>query len=258
MSLAAADPAPRPRPIALIGGLDPAGLAGLAADLEVCFSMGARGMPVIAARTAQRTGLWSRAWPTDAEELANTLATLEAPAAIKLGMLGQLANAQVVAAWSRQSSAPLVVDPLLYSTSGGWMWGQESQGDVRVCLREVLLPRAAVVTPNWPELAWLAGAALPQSLAEAQKLAQALPCPVILKGGHAPAPWLGQDWLWDGDRWLPLAQKPVWPTSPPGLSRRGTGCRLATGIAIGLAAGKDLPTACENAARWLDRWAYGL
>lgn len=244
--------------VALIGGVDPAGLAGLAADLQVCFAWRARGLPVVAARTAQRTGLWAQAWPCDTDELRATLAALEPPAAVKLGMLGSAANAAAAAAWAAEVAAPLVVDPLLHSSSGGWMWPGSDPAAVRRCLLDEVLPRAAVVTPNWPELAWLAGAAAPHSLAQAQALAQRLPCAVLLKGGHAPPPWLGQDWLWHAGAWSPLPQKAPWPTNPPGRTRRGTGCRLATALAIGLARGADLPAASAAAAGWLDRWAYGL
>ncbi len=239
--------------VALIGGIDPSGLAGLAADLQVCWAFGARGLPIVAARTAQRTGQWSSAWPADPVELQQTLASLEPVAARKVGMVGSVANAQLVVAWHDAQPAPLVVDPLLYSTSGGWMWPQQTQAAVRTCFWESLLPRAAIATPNWLELAWLSGAATPTDLAQAQALAQAWPCPVLLKGGHAPQPWLGQDWLWDGTGWQAMPQKPQWPTSP-----RGTGCRLATALAIGLGRRQPLLQACTAATRWLDQWYYGL
>lgn len=240
-------------PVALIGGIDPAGWAGLAADLQVCAAFGVRGMPIAAARTAQRTGQWSAAWPTDSAELEQTIASLEPAAARKVGMIASVANAEVVARWHDRQSAPLVVDPLLHSTSGGWMWPQQNQDAVRNCLRVTLLPRATIATPNWLELAWLSGAAAPVDLQQAHSLAEAWPCPVLLKGGHAPPPWLGQDWLWDGHAWLQMPQKPLWPTSP-----RGTGCRLATALAIGLGQGQPLAEACAGAAHWLNRWYYGL
>lgn len=241
------------RPVALLGGIDPAGWAGLAADLQVCQAFGVRGMPVVAARTAQRTGHWSAAWPTAVAELEQTIASLEPAAARKAGMIASTANAHLLAHWHDEQPAPLVVDPLLHSTSGGWMWPWETPETVRSCLRDTLLPRATVATPNWLELAWLSGAAVPTDLRQAQELAQAWPCPVLLKGGHAPQPWLGQDWLWDGAIWSALPQKSLWPTSP-----RGTGCRLATALAIGLGRGQTLSQASTAAANWLDEWYYGL
>ena len=240
-------------PVALIGGIDPAGWAGLAADLQVCQSRGVRGLPIVAARTAQRTGTWSAAWPTEAAELAQILASVEEVAARKVGMIASTANAALLAHWHWEQPAPLVVDPLLHSTSGGWMWPNESADEVRTCLRAILLPAATVATPNWVELAWLSGAPAPTDLQQAQNLAQTWPCPVFLKGGHAPQPWLGQDWLWDGQLWSAMPQKALWPTSP-----RGTGCRLATALAIGLGRRQTLPEASSAAAQWLDKWYYGL
>ena len=120
-------------------------------------------------------------------------------------------------------------------------------------LRDDLLPVAALVTPNLPEAEALTGLAIGDRAAMLEAARRIPARAVLLKGGHAPQPWLGQDWLWDGTGWQAMPQKPQWPTSP-----RGTGCRLATALAIGLGRRQPLLQACTAATRWLDQWYYGL
>ncbi len=246
--------------VLLVGGLDPGGQAGLAADLEVCALQGVLGRPVVTARTAQTDRKWLGAWPTALAELETTLAAALAdgrPRACKTGMLGSLATARLVARAVAGHPMPLVVDPLLSTTSGGWLWGDEPHADVRAMFLHELLPACAVVTPNWPELAWLAEAPLATDLGEAEAQARRLPCPVLLKGGHAPERWLGQDFLFADGQFHPLSNKIGWPPLADGAPRnlRGTGCRLATAVAVGLAKGMTLPSAAEQASEWLDQWA---
>lgn len=238
--------------VVLLGGLDPAGYAGLAADLHACAAAGVRAMPVACALTAQSRSGFSAAWPTDPDRVALMLAALasEPVAAAKTGMIGSVGNLRAIAAWLRDRPVPLIVDPVAASTSGGWLWPACDAEQVRRALVEELLPLAAAVTPNWPELAWLAGQPLADDLPAVRRQAALLPCAALVKGGHAPTPWLGSDFWWDGRELTPLPTKPPWPTSP-----RGTGCRLASAMAARMACGIAGIEAAISAAAWLDGWA---
>lgn len=244
LAIAAATVGGRVGDVVLWGGLDPGGQAGLAADLQVVARRQARARLVLTARTAQADGTWRGAWPVPIEELRTVVAGLDLPQrfAVKAGMLATLPIARELLAFLREHPMPLVVDPLHRSTSGAWMWPGEDEAEVRRFLREELLPSAAVVTPNWPELEWLAGQRL-EDLHQAQQAARTLPCAVVLKGGHAPEPWRGQDHAWDGVQWTTLE-----PVAQPGETwrMRGTGCRFATDLALTLGAGK---VALAEAAR---------
>ncbi|MBM4344542.1 MAG: bifunctional hydroxymethylpyrimidine kinase/phosphomethylpyrimidine kinase [Deltaproteobacteria bacterium] len=241
--------------VALCGGLDPAGQAGLAADLHACFALGARGMPIACGRTAQSDGQFTAAWATHTAELAIVLAAITSPSvcAIKTGMLGSVPNLRAVAAWARSQGVPLVVDPLGRTTSGGWLYPKDQVDTVRKAMLRDLLPAATVVTPNWHELAWLSGREPARTERELATQAALLPCPAWIKGGHAPHPALARDWLWTGSALGARPIRPPWPGTP-----RGTGCRLATAIAIGLGQGKDLEAAGCEAEQWLDAWARRL
>jgi len=240
-----------PRPVLLVAGLDPGGGAGLAADLAALAAVGMRGWPVAAALTAQG---WrgarafqpvSPAWL--GAQLDALLAGGERPAAVKTGMLGSAANAAELAAWLGRrplSRLPLVVDPVLAASSGLPLL----RGDPRRALWP-LLERAALCTPNLPELAALTG--LPVEGDEAAvEAARALPCrAVLVKGGHrtgAPV-----DLLVRGRevRRFPGRRR-------PGVAR-GTGCRLASAIAGLLARGEGLPAAIRGAKRVVERHLDG-
>ncbi|MFZ4578572.1 MAG: bifunctional hydroxymethylpyrimidine kinase/phosphomethylpyrimidine kinase [Myxococcota bacterium] len=256
----------RAQPIVVLwGGLDPGGQAGLAADLQACRYAGASPRVVLTARTSQNDTRFLAAWPVDAAETAAVARGLDlGPAgatsgvAVKTGMLATIANARTCLEFCASSGGPpLVVDPIAHASSGGWMWPGEAEADVLQTLRRSLLPAAAVVTPNWPELAWLAGTPLPVSPQQAEIALRTLPCAAVLKGGHAPEPWLGVDWVWDGRSLEPLAPEANWPGPT-----RGTGCRFATVLAVGLARGTPLRLAAREAQRAVaamaaDRWASG-
>lgn len=238
--------------VLLVAGLDPSGGAGLAADLEALAAVGARGWPVAAALTAQGPR-GARAFAPVApamlraqlEALLLGLPARRRPGAVKTGMLGTGANAALLARLLSRgplARAPLVVDPVLAASSGLPLLRARS---ARAALAP-LLARAALVTPNLPELARLTG--LPVASDEqAIAAARSLGCrAVLVKGGHrqgAPVDILvtvRRVWRFPGKR-------------HPGTAR-GTGCRLASAIAGLLARGAPLPEAVRGARRVVERY----
>jgi hydroxymethylpyrimidine/phosphomethylpyrimidine kinase len=140
---------------------------------------------------------------------------------------------------------PIVVDPVLMSTSGGVLL--DAGG--RTALTEALFPLATLVTPNVPEAAALLGEALATD--EAGLVQQGLRLlglgsrAILLKGGHADGED-AVDLLISSDRTVErIASQRVAGAS------RGTGCALASAIAAGLAAGKSLNEACRAAKNYV-------
>ncbi len=224
--------------VVLWGGVDPGGQAGLAADLQAAQALGAQTRIVVTALTAQTNGAWLGGWPVANDLRNHVVKHLDVPAdgvAIKSGMLATRAHASALARFARmQPHAPLVVDPLLRTSSGGSLWPREDLDALPVWLARQLLPHVRVLTPNWPELAWLTGRTLVTRQDALDALAT-LPCAAVLKGGHAPTALRGVDLVYDGGLLAELQPADLWAKSP-----RGTGCRLATAIAIELARGKNL------------------
>jgi hydroxymethylpyrimidine/phosphomethylpyrimidine kinase len=238
-----------PPRVLVCAGLDPSGGAGLLADLEALSAVGARGWAVATALTAQGPRGARLMVPTAPAVLVAQVDALldgarERPRAVKVGMLGSDRNVLALAgrlAAPPLARVPLVVDPVLASTSGLPLLG----GADPLAALAPLLVRASLVTPNWPELEALAGRSL-GSEEEAVRAARELPSrAVLVKGGHregAPVDLLvrGRSVVRIGGR------------RRPGTAR-GTGCRLASAVAGLLARGEGMEQAVRRAKRLVER-----
>lgn len=234
-----------------IAGSDSGAGAGVQADARTIHALGGRALTAITAITAQNTRgvtAW-RAVPTTLLALQIETVLSDFPvAAIKTGLLPGAAAVRTVAlSLLRFPGLPLVVDPVLGSTSGTPFLPPAGQR----ALRRDLLPLATLVTPNWPEAAALTGREV-RTFAEAEAaalaLADAAGCAVLVKGGHAPGR-ICRDCL------VTMDGRVRWFASPRIATRNthGTGCVLSAAIAAGLARGLSLPVAVKRAREHLQR-----
>src|SRR5262249_48319915 len=162
-----------------------------------------------------------------------------AVAVIKIGMLATRATVEAVAdSLPPRDRVPLVLDPVLAASSGAALL--DAAGRSALC--ELLLARATILTPNIPEAGALLGQ--PPAQAEAQLLSQGRALlalgagAVLLKGGHAAGAEATDLLLQSGGAPRRLSAPRLLVT------RRGTGCTLASAIAAALAAGCDVSAAC--------------
>jgi hydroxymethylpyrimidine/phosphomethylpyrimidine kinase len=237
--------------ILTIAGSDSGGGAGIQSDLRTIRALGGHGLTAITAVTAQDTERISAWSPVpDALIAAQISSALKGfpVAAVKTGLLpGTGAVRAVAAALSLGPSVPLVVDPVLSSTSGTRFMSKAAILE----LRRKLLPLASLVTPNWPEAAALTGLPV-RTHAEAEKAAHRLvrQCgrPVLVKGGHGPGKSC-RDCL------AAVDGTTLWFEGPRIATRNthGTGCVLSTAIAAWLGRGADLPHAVRLAHTFLQR-----
>src|SRR5436309_10730383 len=150
---------PRTTPRVLsIAGSDSGGGAGIQADLKAFARCRVHGMTAITAITAQNTEAVTGVWPIPPDAI---VAQVKAVAddigvdAVKIGMLGDATTiAAVEEALDLVAGAPVVLDPVMVAESGASLLRPDAQS----ALRERLVPRAAVVTPNIHEATALAGA----------------------------------------------------------------------------------------------------
>ncbi|HVS52499.1 MAG TPA: bifunctional hydroxymethylpyrimidine kinase/phosphomethylpyrimidine kinase, partial [Opitutaceae bacterium] len=170
-------------------------------------------------------------------------------AAIKTGLLPGAAAVRAVArALAGHRKIPLVIDPVIASTSGTRFL---DAAGLRA-LKKELLPRATLVTPNWPEAEALSGRSL-ETFADAEAagrlLAREFNCALLVKGGHAPQKNLCRDVLVTRDgrvRWFENARIATRNT-------HGTGCVLSAAIATGIARGESIAAAVSGARAFLRR-----
>jgi len=234
---------PRIARVLTIAGSDSGGGAGIQADLKVITCLGAFGMSAITALTAQNTqGVFGvHPVPPDfvAQQVALCLEDIGADA-VKTGML---CNAPITCAVAHELSARnvqnRVVDPAMYSKSRHRLLDEEAEQ----AMIERILPLAAVVTPNLPEAAHLAGFEV-ETLDDMRRAAEAIiklgPDAVIVKGGHLAGSAI--DLLFDGDNFTELSEERI-----DTKNTHGTGCSFSAALATGLAGGLDLPAAARRA-----------
>lgn len=227
------------QPVVLcFSGLDPSGGAGLQADIESIAALGAHATMVCTALTiqdSQRVYGFQAVPPELIRQQAEAVLADLPVAAIKLGMLGSKAVADVVGEILRaRPDLPVVLDPVLAANSGGSLATDDlAQGLFR------LLPLATVVTPNTLEARRLAETdALDEAVA---RLAARGARHLLLKGGHEPGDLLINR-LFQGSTLLRESRTPRLPGE-----FHGSGCTLASALAAGLAAGLSLTEATAQA-----------
>ncbi len=228
-----------------VAGTDSGGAAGLAADLATFAALGVHGACAVTAVTAQDTTGVHRVVAMAADDVrAQVHAVLgDLPvAAAKTGMLGSAEVAHVVTVLLA-GRVPLVVDPVLVATSGAVL-GDEA---LVAAYRDVLLPRADVVTPNRDEALALTGLP-PDSATEELALAvHALGPSVVLTGGD-PTTGCCRDVVVRAGVTTVLAHPAVVTTND-----HGTGCTYSAALAVHLARGLDLETAARHAQAFVAR-----
>ncbi len=226
-----------------IAGSDSGGGAGIQADLKTFAALDCHGISAVTAITAQNTTRVSSVLLTSTAMLERQIETLYedfSVAAIKIGMLGDVAIIRAVAAAIIRYRTPhIVLDPVMVATSGDPLLA----ADALDCLRNELMPLASLVTPNLPEAALLLGRSIgPGGMeAAARDLACLGAAAVLLKGGHLPAGNTVFDVLVDAEG----AASHVHPRLP--LVVHGTGCTLASACAAYLARGYGLRESVHKA-----------
>jgi len=236
--------------VLIIAGSDSGGGAGIQADIKTVTALGGYAMTAVTALTAQNTlGVEAiHEVPPDfiRHQMRMVLDDIGADC-IKLGMLHNAAVITAVAETlaSHAAGIPVVADPVMIAKGGAALL----EADAVESLRQAILPRATILTPNSEEAAALAGmdVTTQDQAAEAAKLLATLgPEAVLLTGGHL-----------ETDKVIDLYCPGAGPVETFQHDRidtphtHGTGCTLASAIATGIAQGLDTRAAVIRARRYV-------
>ena len=228
--------------ILIIAGSDSGGGAGIQADIKTVTMLGGHAMTAITAITAQNTLGVTAVHPVPAETI---LAQIDAVAddigvdAIKIGMIGSAFAAEVIAdRLARFDGIPIVFDPVMVATSGAPL-----ADDATIAAFGRLMDVATIVTPNLPELKRLSSEG--DEVNAALALVSAHRCAVLIKGGHEEGDALA-DALIEEDNITSWQGQRIATTST-----HGTGCTLASAIAMFLAEGLSLTQAVGRAREFV-------
>lgn len=233
-----------PIPVVLsIAGSDSGGGAGIQADLKAFARAGVHGATAITAITAQSTVAVDAVEAVSPEMILAQVRSVAGDLGIDAVKIGMIGGAEAIAMVARAldelpEGIPVVLDPVMVAESGGRLLPTDGEA----ALRELLLPRATVVTPNLPEarvLARLGEDTTPEELVQA---VHALgPAVAMVTGGHRADV---VDLLFDGVDLVGLPGE----RHPDGAAH-GSGCTHSATLAAQLALGDDPVQAARVARR---------
>ncbi len=211
------------------------------ADIKTVTALGGFAMSALTAVTVQDTQAVHAVHPIPeaiiAQQMAVVLADLGADA-IKLGMLGSVSVVETVAATldAHAAGVPVVADPVMVAKSGDALLAPDAVDAVR----DAIVPRAAVLTPNAPEAAALTGFEV-EAVDGLHRAGDALLAmgaqAVLMKGGHIPGDVVTDVLM------TPTGEHVFEDSRLDSRNTHGTGCTLASAVAAGLALGLSLVTA---------------
>ena len=233
--------------VLIIAGSDSGGGAGIQADIKAVTMLGGYAATAITAVTVQNTLGVTGVHPIPLDILAGQArAVLEDIGAdvIKTGMLGSAETVETVAYLIDEAKVPVVIDPVMIAKGGAALLERQAVSAVR----RLMVPRAALLTPNAPEAEALTGLVChtTDDLRRAgEALLQAGAQAVLMKGGHI-----------EGSRLVDILMTPHGETrfENPRIDTvhtHGTGCTLASACAAGLAQGMALDEAVERAIAYV-------
>ena len=232
--------------ILIIAGSDSGGGAGIQADIKTITMLGGHAMTAVTAITAQNTVGVTAVHPVPTETILAQIDAIVSDIgvdAVKIGMVGSaFAASQVASRLERlkveQPGLPIVFDPVMAATSGSVL-----ADDATVAAFGRLMDISTVTTPNLPELKRLTSEEDP--VAAALHLVGQHGCAVLIKGGHEEGDALA-DALIETDNMTSWQGQRIDTTST-----HGTGCTLASGIALFLAEGCSLPDSVARAREFV-------
>ena len=225
-----------PARLLAIGGSDPSGGAGVQADIKTIAALGGYAMSAITAVTVQNTRGVQQVQVLPPDLVRGQICAVAEDIgvdALKTGMLGNAFAAAAVADALAGLAAPVIIDPVLVSSSGTALLDEDGLS----VLRARLLPMAALVTPNVPEAEALAGITI-ASLEDRRTAAAALldmgAGAVLITGGDAAGETLTDFLMW------PRGEAVLHGTRINTRHTHGTGCTLASAVATYMAQGLNL------------------
>lgn len=230
-----------------IAGSDCSGGAGIQADIKTITVNGVYAMSAITALTAQNTTGVAGISEVSPEFLKSQIDMIFGdiyPDAVKIGMVSSAKLIEAIAErLTFYKAKNVVVDPVMVATSGSKLL----KTDAVSALVKMLLPLAAVTTPNIPEAEILSGMTIrtrEDMESAAEKISEENSCAVLLKGGHSLSD--ADDVLWNNStaRWF--SGKRI--DNP---NTHGTGCTLSSAIAANLAKGFSLEESVERAKEYI-------
>lgn len=234
-----------------IAGSDSSGGAGIQADLKTFSALGVYGATAITAITAQNTqGVHAQFALSPRLVHDQIIAVVDdlQPSFVKIGMLSNVDIVEAVAEALSKYSIPLILDPVMVSSTGHRLLSVDAQEVVK----SRLLPMSLLVTPNIPEMEALTNISVDtyeHKVQAAKSLFEYGAKAILLKGGHEEGEQKSDILFTSSQSGIETAIF----TSETIQTRNthGTGCTLSSAIAAFMARGCSVVEAIDKAKRFV-------
>ena len=232
-----------------IAGLDPSGHSGILADIRTFTALCAFSSCVVTVNTNQTENEFYDLFPIPASTISQQIYQLfkhEKFDAVKIGMLYNAANIEILSTVIKDHNPPhIVLDPLITSSTGGILLEKTAIH----LLKSKLIPYVEVLTPNIPEAEYLTNiniSSIEDMERAGRKLLESGCKAVLVKGGHLKRNAI--DVLVNKNDIILIKGEYI-----EGQDFRGTGCILSSAIAVFLAKGYDVTLSVKKAKNFIEK-----
>ncbi len=233
----------------IIAGSDSSGGAGIQADLKTVTSLGSYGMTAITAVTSQNTRGVKSIVPIDPKEISNQIIFTSKdikPDAIKIGMLhSSEVIKSIISSLDIIKVRKIILDPVMVAKGGAKLIDKKAIN----ILREKLIKRTTLVTPNIPEAEILTKTKIiskEDMIFAAHRLIDLGAKNVLIKGGHLKSKKVEDIFLNKSDFKIFISSRHSTKNT------HGTGCTLSSAITTFLSCGKPIKKACELGIKYVN------
>lgn len=240
-----------------IAGSDTSGGAGIQADLKTFQELGVYGMTALTTIvTMDPKNHWHhQVFPQALDTLKAQLETILSVGidAMKTGMLGSVEIIELAAkVIDEHQLKNVVIDPVMVCKGED----EALHPETTEALRDILVPRATVVTPNLFEAAQLAKTGPVRTIEDMKRAAEIIHKLgakfVMIKGGSKLQHDKAVDLLFDGSSFTLFESEKIQTTYT-----HGAGCTFSAAITAELAKGKNVHEAIEVAKEFITEAILG-
>ena len=235
--------------ILIIAGSDSSGGAGIQADIKTVTTLGSFAMTAVTAVTVQNTRGVKSVIPISPKEIKNQIIFTSKdikPDAIKIGMLhSSQVILRVLESLNKIKAKRIILDPVMVSKGGTKLINDQA---IKF-LREKLINKVTLITPNVPEAEVLTGIKIRNKedmIFAANKLLNFGAKNVLIKGGHLNSIKVEDVFMNKSDIKIFISNRHNTKNT------HGTGCTLSSAIATFFSCGKSIKNACDLGIKYVN------
>ena len=227
-----------------IGGSDPSSGAGIQSDVKTFTALNAYGLTTITAITGQNTSKFGMIQPVSKKILKNQLDSIFSDFVIDGIKIGMVYNSEIIKtiySKLKKLSVPIIVDPVIKSTTGGMLLQKSAVND----FKKYLIPIATVITPNKFEAEFLSKSKInsKNSLLKVGKIIQELGSKnVVITGLELKKNYISDFVMTENQDFI--ENKKI------GVINHGSGCNYSASMIFSLAQGKSILESAKFAQKF--------